>query len=157
MGLFIATAFIMQGILGIFQIKNFTRNYHELRIQGKVLVGRNPQKIRSGSLILMSLDNTGKIKEARIMKGVTIFAKFKELEKLTGQQLQIIAADYNYLKSFDNLTRSCLLDAYKNYVNFKTGKMDEKAFDTTVNIFSMPLFTRLNEIKNKLLLKLSGS
>ncbi|KRL97710.1 transcriptional regulator GutM [Liquorilactobacillus satsumensis] len=156
MGLLLAGAFILQGLFGFFQIKNFTRNYHELRKQGKVLIGRNPKKFRAGSLILMALDGTGKIKEARIMKGVTVFAKFKKIGRLHEKQLQEVAADYDYLAGFDRLTRRCILDAYRNYINFQTGKMEAGAFNTSVNLFSLPLLARLNEIKNKVLLKLGS-
>jgi DNA-binding transcriptional regulator of glucitol operon len=116
-GLFLVSAFLLQGALGFLQIKNFSRNFSVLRKQGRVLIGKNPKRFNSGSLMLISIDESGLIKEARIMKGVTIFAKFKSLSMLSGKYLQVVAADYDELHHFDRLTRQCLLNAYRNYID----------------------------------------
>lgn len=145
-GLFLVSAFLLQGALGFIQIKNFTKNFSELRRQGRVLIGKNPKRFNSGSLMLLSIADDGLIKEARIMKGVTIFAQFKSLSKLTDHYLQEVAADYDELHCFDRLTRQCLLNAYRNYIDFQAGKLSSDAYDTSVNVFSMPLFVKVQQI-----------
>ncbi|MFD0898531.1 transcriptional regulator GutM [Loigolactobacillus binensis] len=145
-GLFLVSAFLLQGALGFIQIKNFTKNFSELRKQGRVLIGKNPKRFNSGSLMLISIDDQGLIKEARIMKGVTIFAKFKSLPQLAGSYLPVVAADYDELHHFDRLTRQCLLNAYRNYIDFKAGKLSSDAYDTSVNVFSMPLFVKIQQV-----------
>ena len=68
-GLIVVGAFLLQGLFGIFQIKNFSRNYRELRLLGpyRILIGKNPKRFFSGSLMLIAIDNDGNIKEARLM------------------------------------------------------------------------------------------
>lgn len=148
-GLFLATAFLMQGLMGFYQIKNFSKNFKKLRTKGKVLIGKNPKKFNSGTLMLISIDDLGMIKEAKIMKGVTVFAKFKNLPQLNNRYLPLLASDYEALHDLDRLTRQCLLNAYKNYIDFKTKKLSKTAYDSTVNIFYMPFFVKLKQIYMK--------
>ena len=63
-GLIVVGAFLLQGLFGIFQIKNFSRNYRELRLLGpyRILIGKNPKRFFSGSLMLIAIDNDGNIK-----------------------------------------------------------------------------------------------
>jgi DNA-binding transcriptional regulator of glucitol operon len=145
-GIILVSAFLLQGALGFFQIKNFTKNFRELRKQGRVLIGKNPKRFNSGSLMLISINEDGLIHDARIMKGVTIFAKFKSLPKLTDQYLPVIAADYDEMHKLDRLTRQCLLNAYRNFIDFKAGKLAESAYDTSVNVFTMPLFAKIQQV-----------
>lgn len=142
-GFFLVMAFLLQGFLGFLQIKNFSVNFGDLRKKGKVLIGKNPKRIRSGSLILMAIDKEGSIKEARIMKGVTVFAKFKQLKKLQNMNVVEVAANHQIISSFDKLTQQCILNAYRNYINFKTGKLTTEDLDTSVNIFSIPILEKI--------------
>ena len=65
-GLIVVGAFLLQGLFGIFQIKNFSRNYRELRLLGpyRILIGKNPKRFFSGSLMLIAIDNDGNIKDS---------------------------------------------------------------------------------------------
>lgn len=151
-GLIVVGAFLLQGLFGIFQIKNFSRNYRELRLLGpyRILIGKNPKRFFSGSLMLIAIDNDGNIKEARLMQGVTVFAKFRTLKKLEGKNIAVLTADYQELKRMNKLTRQCLLNAYKTFVDFKTQKLSASAYDTSVNVFNMPLFTKIGLMANNL-------
>ncbi|MCE2137953.1 transcriptional regulator, partial [Streptococcus thermophilus] len=103
-----------------------------------VAIGKNPKKLRSGTLILLAIKDDGTILEAQMMKGVTIFAKFRELHQLRQKNIAEIAASYQQLKQFDKLTRVCLLDAYKNYLNYKANQLTPQDFDGSVKIWSLP-------------------
>lgn len=149
-GLVFVGAFLLQGMFGFFQIKNFSKNYGELRRHGsRVLIGKNPKRFQSGTLMLLAIDEQGKIKRAKMMKGVTVFAKFKNVSSLEEKYLAIIATDYASLHEYDNLTRRCIQNAYKNYVDFQAGKLDSSQFDTSVNVFSMPMFVKLKSYSLK--------
>ncbi len=100
--------------------------------------------------MLIAIDNDGNIKEARLMQGVTVFAKFRILKKLEGKNIAVLAADYQELKRMNKLTRQCLLNAYKTFVDFKTQKLSASAYDTSVNVFNMPLFTKIGLMANNL-------
>ena len=115
----------------------------------------NPKRFFSGSLMLIAIDNDGNIKEARLMQGVTVFAKFRTLKKLEGKNIAVLAADYQELKRMNKLTRQCLLNAYKTFVDFKTQKLSASAYDTSVNVFNMPLFTKIGLMANNLKVNMS--
>ncbi|BDR58214.1 transcriptional regulator GutM [Xylocopilactobacillus apicola] len=153
-GLVLVGAFILQGIMGLFQIKDFTKRFNELHRKGKVLIGKNPKKFRSGTLMLISIDDqTSVIKEAQIMKGVTVFAKFHQLPQLKDQSLVEVAADYDFLHQLNPLVRQCLLNAYSNFINFKNGTLSPSEYDTRVNVFSMPAFVQIKNFGERVFAK----
>ena len=92
---------------------------------------------------MIAVKEDGTIVEARMMKGITIFAKFKELQSLREQNIAEVAASFEYLKQFDKLTRICFLDAYKNYVNYKANKLRARDFDSTIKIWSLPMVEKI--------------
>ncbi|WP_234002770.1 transcriptional regulator GutM [Lactobacillus sp. CBA3605] len=138
-GFILVAAFLLQGVLGFFQIRNFAHQYRLLRQQGKVLIGKNPRKIQAGSLILMAIDQDGNIQSAQLLQGVTVFAHFRPVKALAGQNIAVLVADYTQLHQFKRLTRQCIQNAYKNFIDYRTGHLTTEAFDTHVNIFSLPL------------------
>ncbi|VDG20869.1 sorbitol operon activator [Lactobacillus plantarum WCFS1] [Lactiplantibacillus mudanjiangensis] len=150
LGIGLVAAFLLQGLLGFIQIKNFSQNYRELRQHGRVLIGKNPKRLQAGSLLLLAIDLDGNIKEARIMKGVTIFAHFKQLPLLKQHNIVVVAADNEMMQQVDKLTRGCILNAYRNFVNFKTGQLAYDDLNTNVNIFSMPLFEKIKQLYHQL-------
>ncbi|MFC6181351.1 transcriptional regulator GutM [Lactiplantibacillus daowaiensis] len=151
LGIGLVAAFLLQGLLGFVQIKNFSQNYSDMRQQGRVLIGKNPKRLQSGSLLLLSIDIDGNIQEARIMKGVTIFAHFKPLPLLQQRNIAEVAADNTTMQQIDKLTRGCILNAYRNFVNFKTGQLAYDDLNTSVNIFSMPLFEKIKQFYNQII------
>lgn len=153
LGMFLGLAFLLQGLLGFIQIKNFTKNYDDLRKNGQVLIGKNPKRFQSGTLLLLPIKSNGDIKDARIMKGVTIFAKFKTINSIKGQNIVELTTEYQTMKHFDKLTRGCLLNASKNYLNFKTGKLSYDDISTGVDLFSMPIFNKVTFTMRQLFAK----
>lgn len=151
LGIGLVAAFLLQGLLGFFQIKNFSKNYGEMRQAGRVLIGKNPKRVQSGSLLLLSINGDGDIQAARIMKGVTVFAHFKPLSRIVGHNIVALAADYDALASIDKLTRGCILNALRNFINYKTGQLAYDDLNTSVNIFSLPLFTKIQQLGRGLL------
>ncbi|WP_263851512.1 transcriptional regulator GutM [Ligilactobacillus agilis] len=105
--------------------------------------------------MLIAIDDDGNIKEARLMQGVTVFAKFKQVPELKGQNIALLAADYQALNKLNKLTRQCLLNAYKTFIDFKTQKLSKSAYDTSKNVFTMPLFTKITMVINNLKATLS--
>lgn len=148
-GIILVAAFLLQGFLGLRQIKNFSKTFHQLRLLAPVAIGKNPKKLQAGTLILIAVKADGTIAEAQMMKGVTIFTKFKEVKVLRNQNLAEVAASYDQLKQFDKLTRVCLLDAYKNYVNYKTNKLKPQDVDSSIKIWSLPMVEKAKSIYYK--------
>jgi len=150
-GIVLVSAFLLQGLLGFFQIRSFSKHFQQMRRQGKVLIGKNPRKIQSGSLMLMAIDTDGNIKAAQLLQGVTVFAHFKPAKQLVGQNIAVLGADYDQLRHFNRLTRQCILNAYQNFINYRTGHLTAEAFDTKVNVFALPLVDQIKNQSSRLL------
>lgn len=144
LGIFIAAAFLLQALMGYFQIRNFAHNYHEVRQGGRVLIGKNPRRFRQGSLMLIGLDHDDRIQEIRVMKGLTVFSRFRDVNQFDGEPVAEVGADYTALQKLSRTERECFLNAYRNYVNYKTNNLSFEDFDTSrVSMFSLPIFNEI--------------
>jgi DNA-binding transcriptional regulator of glucitol operon len=142
LGLFVAGAFFIQAFMAFFQVRNFARNYHQVRQAGRVLIGKNPRRFRAGSLMLVGLDQEDRIGEIRIMQGLTVFSRFREMPGYEGMLIAELGADYEKLQKMGRTQRECLLNAYRNYVNYKTNNLSFEDFDTSgPNMLSLPVFS----------------
>lgn len=144
LGIFVAAAFLLQALMGFFQIRNFAHNYHEVRQSGRVLIGKNPRRFRQGSLMLIGLDQDDRIHEIRVMKGMTVFSRFRDVDRFDGESVAEVGADYTALQKLSRTERECFLNAYRNYVNFKTNNLSFEDFDTSrVSMFALPIFSEI--------------
>lgn len=111
-------AWILQTILGASQVKNFNLHYVELRQNGRVSIGRSKGILRTGVVLLMSIDKNQKIKIAKKMQGVTILARFKEYPVLEGQDLLAIQPEtYEKMDRFTKQAFDEAVDIYKRVAN----------------------------------------
>ncbi|RXK17373.1 transcriptional regulator GutM [Macrococcus sp. DPC7161] len=115
----LAIGFGVQYVLGIFQIKNFNKNYIEMREKGRVSIGRRPSIFKSGTLVLIQINGKNEIEEMRYMQGVTVFAKFKKLKGLEGKKInQIKCQD---LSHYNKLLTKAILDAQHTFNVIQSG------------------------------------
>lgn len=105
--------FILQSILGYGQLKDFNKNYNEMRSQHKVSIGRSKGLVTTGVVLLMRIDKSARIIETRKMQGTTIFARFKSFEKLNGKHL--LEIDEKTLDEVDRFTKKAIRDAQHTY------------------------------------------
>ena len=108
---------ILNFIFGLLQIRNFNKNYIELRKLGKVAIGRKKGRLSSGTIVLIRIKDDGLIVESRKMQGVTVVARVKSFEGLEGRYIGEITE--NDLKNFNKPLKKAILDAVKNYTKFK--------------------------------------
>ncbi|RHW54282.1 transcriptional regulator GutM [Lactobacillus bombicola] len=141
MSILLGSVFFFQSILGFLQVKNFVKVFRKMCKNGKVLIGKNPKKFKAGTLLLLNIDEHANIIHAQIMTGITIFARFKKLTAIEGKSLPILASNYDELNKYNKLTKECILNAYRNFINFKTGKMSREDLDTSTNFLSLPVFS----------------
>lgn len=110
----IMAAWVLQTLLGTYQLKDFNKNYSAMRARGPVSIGRSKGIVRTGVVLLMSLDKDKKIIDARKMQGLTILAKFKSLPLLENQHLlDIDPAVYQKLDRFTQKAFDEAVDIYK--------------------------------------------
>lgn len=115
---------ILNFLLGLLQIKNFNQNYIELRKLGKVAIGRKKGRITSGTIVLIRIRDDGLIEESRMMQGVTVAARVKNLRGLEGKYIWQL--EENDLKKFNKPLKKAILDAIKNYNTFKNKEVSKE-------------------------------
>ena len=113
-GIFVMGAFALQYFLGWKQITYFGEVYKKMRKEGRVAIGRRPGKITAGTLILFSLDASGRIQYGKKLQGSTVWAKFKEFNSFNGKMISQITIDDEELKKEIRITRKAVLDAVDN-------------------------------------------
>jgi glucitol operon activator protein len=123
--IFMAGAFIFQMVLGYLQIKHFSKAYAELRRVGKVAIGKKPGKIRSGTIVMFAVTNSGKILRAKKIQGVTVMAKVKDLHGFEDKNIRTL--EEKDLTQCNKLLKLAILDAVQNYkVIMSGGEIPEK-------------------------------
>lgn len=104
-------------LLGLLQVKDFNKNYIELRKMGKVAIGRKKGYFTAGTIVLILIDDDGLIVSSRKVQGISIMARVKTFKGLEGMYLgQIKKED---LKKYNKYMRIAILDAINNFNIFK--------------------------------------
>ncbi|WP_239719738.1 MULTISPECIES: transcriptional regulator GutM [unclassified Mammaliicoccus] len=120
----LAVGFVIQYLLGLLQIKNFTKHYTSMRENGRVAIGRRPAIFKAGTLVLLQINNRNEIEEARYMQGVTVFSKFKKLKGLDGYKINKLRD--TDLKKYNKLLIKTILDAQHTFNVIQSGGEIEK-------------------------------
>lgn len=120
----LAVGFVIQYLLGLLQIKNFTKHYTNMREKGRVAIGRRPAILKAGTLVLLQINNRNEIEEARYMQGVTVFSKFKKLKGLDGYKINKLRD--TDLKKHNKLLIKAILDAQHTFNVIQSGGEIEK-------------------------------
>ncbi|GFZ32380.1 sorbitol operon activator protein (glucitol) [Clostridium zeae] len=124
------SVWILNFLFGLLQIKNFNKEYMELRRLGKVAIGRKKGRFTSGAIVLIRIDDYGLIQESRIMQGVTVAARVKAFKGLEGKNIGQL--DENDVRDFNKPLKKAILDAVKNYKAFKNKEVSEGQGNTGV-------------------------
>lgn len=134
----IGGCFILQSFLGFWQIKNFNYHYRELKSEGKVAIGRSKGIVRTGVVLLIAVDNQARIKEAKKMQGLTVFARFKEAPELQHENLMDIPEEK--IDNMNRFYRKAIWDAQHVYRLVQAGHEVPKPSSPAEKILSV--FTR---------------
>lgn len=98
-GLLIFAMLVLQGVLTFFQIKDYRKNVAEIHKKGSLFVGQIKGRIKAGSIVLMAINPSGNIVDARSMTGITVFHRFKSIEELLGKNIYESEAWVHQLKN----------------------------------------------------------
>lgn len=85
--LLFGAAWFVQALLGYFQIKNYQRVSFELSKKGRLIVGAKRGRLSRGAILAMAVDEDGKILACKSMKGISVLARFKDLDELVGRNI----------------------------------------------------------------------
>lgn len=132
-------AYIFQVFLGMKQLKHFNSVYSDLRKKGRVAIGRRSGKIKSGTIVMFTIDGDGLILDARKMQGVTVLAQFKKMPQFIGQDIHY-CDHYNPLVRQENrLLQIAIEDARELFLRTEAGTYQDvskygSAFDIDFRI-----------------------
>lgn len=73
----IIISFMIQLFLTYFQIKDYNKNFNEMRKYGRVGMGRIKSRLSKGVIALISVSE-GYVKDCRIMRGFSVFSRFEK-------------------------------------------------------------------------------
>lgn len=119
-----AIMWILSSLFGFFQIKDFNKNYIELRNNGKVAIGRKKGYFTAGTIVMILIDDEGIVISSRKVQGVTVMARVKTFKGLEGLALSTMTKED--IKKYNKYMRMAILDAINNYNNFIGGDANEK-------------------------------
>lgn len=109
--LIIALLWGLQSLFTYFQVKDFNKNVMELQKYFKVGIGQNKGFLGPGTIIIIAIDFKGRIKKAKKMEGISVFARFKTVHTLTN--LYIHELKY-VLNDFKKPLRNAISEAIEN-------------------------------------------
>lgn len=113
------SAFILQFLLQMVQMKSFNKYYTKLRKMGRVAIGKAKGGFHAGAIVMFAIDQDGVILKGCFMRGFTMFARFKDWDFFNG-------IDVGTIKKTDCETigvslRRAVLDASSNYNTIMSG------------------------------------
>lgn len=120
-GIIAMSAFALQMAAGYLQLKNFNQVYRALRRKGRVAIGKRPGKIRVGTIVLFALDAKSKIIDARMLQGVTVFSRFKEIKNYIGQDIHFIDRKHPLVQQENKFTQLAMENARDIYLQIELG------------------------------------
>ena len=117
----VITAYILQIVFGMKQLKNFNQVYSELRKKGRVAIGRRAGKVQSGTIVMFAVDRRGHVLDARKMRGVTVLARFKPMPTYVGKDIHYFDNYNPMIRKENKLLRIAIEDAREVFLRTEAG------------------------------------
>lgn len=112
-------AYVVQFLLAMLQMKNFNLNFRDLRRIGRVAIGKKKGGFVAGSIAMFAINDDGIILKGLYLSGVTVLARFKEINKFNGMDIATLKEDD--VKSYSKQVQKAILDASSNYITITSG------------------------------------
>ncbi|EOA9033206.1 transcriptional regulator GutM [Vibrio harveyi] len=85
-------AWVLQITLGFLQIRAFNRMLQSMAKKGRVKIGRTQSRWKPRTVVVLAQDDSNHVVDARVMKGMSVFARPKVLSLLVGKKIPISPA-----------------------------------------------------------------
>ena len=85
---------VIQAIGTHLQVRKYRKSVSRLHKLGNIGVGAKRGKLGGGNIVIISCKGDGKITGAEEMKGMTIFAGFKEIPDIIGKNIYDLKGEY---------------------------------------------------------------
>lgn len=85
-----ASIWALQFLLTHFQVKHYQSEIKKFtrRKSGYLGTGYHKKRLGTGAIILLVCDAESNIVDAKVMKGLTVFARFRDIQQLVGMSLE---------------------------------------------------------------------
>lgn len=118
-------AYVLQFLLTMIQMKDFNLNFRDLRKMGRVAIGKKKGGFVAGSIVMFAIDDKGIILKGMYLSGVTVLARFKEINDFNGVDISTITEEQ--VKSYSKQVQKAILDASSNYITITNcGEIEEE-------------------------------
>ena len=118
-------AYVLQFLLTMIQMKDFNLNFRDLRKMGRVAIGKKKGGFVAGSIVMFAIDDEGIILKGMYLSGVTVLARFKEINDFNGVDITTITEDQ--VKPYSKQVQKAILDASSNYITITNcGEIEEE-------------------------------
>lgn len=118
-------AYVLQFLLTMIQMKDFNLNFRDLRKMGRVAIGKKKGGFVAGSIVMFAIDDKGIILKGMCLSGVTVLARFKEINDFNGVDITTITEEQ--VKSYSKQVQKAILDASSNYITITNcGEIEEE-------------------------------
>ncbi len=77
----------VQGIFTFVQIKSYNKKIREMKQYGMVGIGMKKGRLTPGNIVLLAVDKKGTVTRCEKMKGISVFARFKEVNGMAGVKI----------------------------------------------------------------------
>ncbi|HFI0934402.1 TPA: transcriptional regulator GutM [Streptococcus suis] len=125
LGAVVILAYVLQIIFGLKQLKHFNTTYSELRKKGRVAIGRRAGKIKAGTIVMFTVDKSGKVLDARRMQGVTVAARFKTMPDYIGQDIHYFDTYNPLIRKENKLLQIAIEDAREVFLRTEAGNYED--------------------------------
>ena len=106
-------------------MKDFNLNFRDLRKMGRVAIGKKKGGFVAGSIVMFAIDDKGIILKGMCLSGVTVLARFKEINDFNGVDITTITEEQ--VKSYSKQVQKAILDASSNYITITNcGEIEEE-------------------------------
>lgn len=100
----------LQIVFGFFQVRAFNRHLQEVAKHGTLKIGRTQSRWKARTVVLFALDEDNRINDARVMRGLSVFARPKKLQQLIGQTAPL---NTSTIESFDKSLQEAISVAFE--------------------------------------------
>ncbi|EKO3434748.1 transcriptional regulator GutM [Vibrio fluvialis] len=77
-------AWVIQIAMSFFQIRAFNRMIQSMARKGKIKIGRTKSRWKARTIVVLVEDEDGTIMDAKVLNGITVFARPKTLAVVIG-------------------------------------------------------------------------
>lgn len=113
------TAFVLQFLMQLVQMKSFNKYYTKLRRMGRVAIGKAKGGFHAGAIVMFAIDQDGVIIKGCFMRGFTMFARFKDWDFFNGIDVGTITKED--CNTIGISLRRAVLNASSNYNTIMSG------------------------------------